>query len=246
MESRVYERHPCDVPTICQPAAAREMEELRWTATISDISQGGVSIRLHRRFERGACLAIELPGDAQRESAVVFVKVVHVRRADDGRWALGCRFVSVLSDDEVQRLLTCDHYVLSSDPHHGDENVAVDDTAKANSGPIACAEAPSSEFKVTPFAARAHVLGAVALEIEIGEQAPIRCRIKRLDVTNCWPLAPGKILNIHGAGRDGVKWSIKLEVLQLFEHADGWILRGRLAKPAADSGLVRVLRRLTY
>src|SRR5690242_12168671 len=58
-DCRVYERRPCHLPTSCQPAAA---QETRWAATIVDLSQGGVRLSLRRRFERGACLAIELPG----------------------------------------------------------------------------------------------------------------------------------------------------------------------------------------
>jgi hypothetical protein len=67
-----------------------------------------------RRFEKGTGLAVELPGDLERESAIVFVKVVHLRREDDGAWMLGCKFVSELSEDELQRLLTSTHHVLSS------------------------------------------------------------------------------------------------------------------------------------
>jgi PilZ domain len=112
-ECRVYERRPCALPASCQPASVSEMNEARWPASISDISQGGVLIVLPRRFEKGTGLALELPGDATRESSIVFVKVVHLSQRA-GAWALGCKFVSPLSEDELQRLLTSTNPVLSS------------------------------------------------------------------------------------------------------------------------------------
>jgi hypothetical protein len=111
---RVYERQACALPTTCQPASVSDADEMRWNATICDISPGGARLLLERRFERGTGLAVELPGDLERESAIVFVKVVHLRREDDGAWMLGCKFVSELSDDELHRLLTSTHHVLTS------------------------------------------------------------------------------------------------------------------------------------
>jgi hypothetical protein len=101
-ECRVYERKTCAVPTSCQPAAAREM---RWEATICDVSQGGVRLLLRRRFERGSGLAVELPGK-DGERYIVFAKVMQVQQEEDGNWALGCKFLSELSEDELQRLVT--------------------------------------------------------------------------------------------------------------------------------------------
>jgi hypothetical protein len=111
---RVYERRACALPTTCQPASVSDANEMRWNATICDISQGGARLLLERRFEKGTGLAVELPGDLERESAIVFVKVVHLKRQEDGAWLLGCKFVSELGEDELQRLLTSTHHVLSS------------------------------------------------------------------------------------------------------------------------------------
>jgi hypothetical protein len=106
-ECRVYERHACQVPTACQPAAANEM---RWDATITDISLSGVRIRLRRRFEPRSALAIELPGGDDQDAATVYVKVIRVVSEGDGSYSLGCRFMSELSQDELDRLLAigCD------------------------------------------------------------------------------------------------------------------------------------------
>lgn len=107
-DCRVYERRACDVPTKCQPASLLAMKEAGWSASIRDISQGGVRLQVSRRFEKGTPLAIELPGDHDRDAAVVFVNVVYVKRAEDGAWVLGCRFVCALNEDEMQRLLHFD------------------------------------------------------------------------------------------------------------------------------------------
>lgn len=130
-DCRVYERKPCALPATCQPASVSEMKETRWPAAINDISQGGVLILLPRRFEKGTALALELPGDAERESYIVFVKVVHLQQRN-GAWALGCKFISPLSDDELQRLLTSTNHVLSSakEPFAADENEDDDEMAE--------------------------------------------------------------------------------------------------------------------
>jgi PilZ domain len=110
-ECRVYERLPCEIPAKCHPASLLDMKEAGWAALIVDISQGGVRIHLQRRFERGTALGLQLPGDTiHPETIVVFVKVVHLRRADDGTYFLGCRFVSELSEDEVNRLASGGNY----------------------------------------------------------------------------------------------------------------------------------------
>ncbi len=84
---------------------------------------------LPRRFEKGTVLAVELPGDLERESAIVFVKVIHLRRASADAWLLGCKFVSELSEDELQRLLTSTHHVLSTKKSIHDQ-AAPDDNAE--------------------------------------------------------------------------------------------------------------------
>ena len=112
VECRLYERNPCAMPTSCQPASVSEMNDLRWSATIVDLSQGGLRLILKRRFEKGTGLAIELPGTETRKPSVVFVRVVHVKNQGNGDWALGCKLISELSEEEMQSLLSATQYVL--------------------------------------------------------------------------------------------------------------------------------------
>jgi hypothetical protein len=90
------------------------MREKRWDAVICDISQGGVCVVLKRRFEKGSALAVELPSSDGQRSNVVFVKVVHVEAHGNGSWRLGCKLVSELSQEELNRLLQSQNHVLAS------------------------------------------------------------------------------------------------------------------------------------
>src|SRR4051794_37087348 len=104
-ECRVYERHSCELAANCQPPTLWGGKDLKWGAQIRDISVGGVSLVLRRRFERGAGLAIELPGSPDGLPNTVLARVVHVRPQEGGVWVLGCSFVSPLSEEEVATLL---------------------------------------------------------------------------------------------------------------------------------------------
>src|SRR5262245_35057026 len=103
---RVHERIACNVTSSCQPASELGRKESRWPAKISDISLSGACLKLRRRFEPGTGLVVELPGGEGQDNYSVLAKVVNVENQNDGTWALGCRFVSELSEDEMDRLLT--------------------------------------------------------------------------------------------------------------------------------------------
>jgi PilZ domain len=103
VEARTHERHDCDLPGSCGPASSWNRPGARWGGAITNISLGGVRLRLPRRFEPGAGLAIELP-DAGGGPWVVFARVARVR-PDGDSWELGCEFISELGEDEFRRLL---------------------------------------------------------------------------------------------------------------------------------------------
>ena len=105
VELRVRERFSCGLETSCQPLAARGDNDMCWSARIKDISAGGMGLVLTRRFERGTCLAIEIPATVASPADTLLAKVMHVTRLPGGQWLLGCAFVSILGDDEVKNLL---------------------------------------------------------------------------------------------------------------------------------------------
>ncbi len=103
-EARASLRHPCDVPASCRPPSDWRRRHGNWPGYLRNVSSGGMRLVLERRFEPGAALAVEVPGtDADDSSSTLLARVVHVRQ-HRGAWALGCSFVSPLSDDEIQAL----------------------------------------------------------------------------------------------------------------------------------------------
>lgn len=221
-DCRIYERRRCALPTTLQPASALEMKEMRWAATIADISQGGVRLLLQRRFEKGAGLALELPGDGERESSIVFVKVVHLRAEGPGTWALGCRFVSELSEDELQRLLTSTNHVLSSSKQEYLDNQ--DEVAE-----------PATEV-LRPVTPAKRFLTDVHVRIDTQDGKSVNCVIRRLNVSRSWPLTSGKILTLNGKSSNLESWSLRIQVRETRELGKGWEIEGRILGPmnAAD------------
>ena len=106
VECRVFERYTCELPAQCQPAGGAGPKEARWSATILDISRGGVRVILPRRFEPGATLAIQLSADGGRQSQMALARVIHVLpRHVDGSWILGCEFHHPLTTEELEALV---------------------------------------------------------------------------------------------------------------------------------------------
>jgi hypothetical protein len=215
---RIYERKPCDLPTTCRPASAMAMKEMGWAATVVDISLGGLRINLHRRFEKGTGLAIELPGDDGREGTVVFVKVIHLQAIENGAWALGCRFLSELGEDEMQRLLTSTHNVLSplKDQHPGERE---DDEDEEPGATFSSGAIPASQPEI-------RILTDVHLLV-VAQPGPFRkWLVKRLNVTKCWPLTAGKILNLRGKTSNHSPWTLRIQVLKCNPLGKGWEIQG--------------------
>jgi hypothetical protein len=106
VECRVYERRSCRLDASCQPVAACGEKGRNWSGQIRDISRGGMGLILNRRFERGACLAIEIAETERFPGETLLGRVVHATAQPDGRWLLGCQFFQPLSEDKVSLLTT--------------------------------------------------------------------------------------------------------------------------------------------
>jgi PilZ domain len=217
-DCRVFERLSCELPTTCQPASALEMKEMRWSAIISDISLGGVRLILSRRFEKNTGLAIELPGTEERDSTVVFVKVVHVRAQGNGTWALGCKFLSELSEDQLQSLLTSANRASGApEPEQSVDN------------------APPADLPTV------HLLSNVRLVIETKPGTVVHCIIKRFNATKCWPLMAGKVLSLSGKTPDKTPWTLRIQIAECSSHETGWNLQGRLVGSVEAAKLLHSL-----
>jgi hypothetical protein len=80
-------------------------QEERWPATIRDISQTGLGLLVGRPFDPGTLLEVELERTRRRRRAMVLrMRVVHVRRQDQG-WLLGCSLETELSAADLAALV---------------------------------------------------------------------------------------------------------------------------------------------
>jgi len=227
IECRVYPRLPCDVPTSCQPTSAWGRKDSRWSATISDVSPGGARIVVRRRFEAGVGLGIELPGRDGQEPYTVLAKVIHVKALPDGSWALGCKFISELSDDEVQG--------LAPPPPLAPLQRAEE------SGPAPLV--PSQHPQAVPSPAEApkrRTLQGVTLQLEVSPGRVVDCRIRKLSVPASWPPPDGKTLTMLLDNPHGAPPRIKVEVVWTRLEGDRWTLRCRLLSPTWEE-LLRAL-----
>jgi hypothetical protein len=210
------------------------MKEMRWSASIRDISQGGVRLHVSRRFEKGTPLAIELPGNHERDPSVVFVKVLHVRAQEDGTWALGCKFISELGEDELQRLLTPPQPVVERATPPAPQEPEPEP-------PPSLGERNTPTITPIQETPQTQILSNVHFQIAIREGSQISCLIKRFNATKCWPLEPGKIFRLNGNGPDDTKWSLKIQVIQYLQESNSSKIQARLLRTPSLPELLHAL-----
>jgi hypothetical protein len=183
-ERRLAVRHTCEVPTTCQPPSAWRKEP--WPATIRDISTGGLSLSLARRFECGSGLAIELPTEDGGTNTVL-ARVIHVRPSPDG-WLLGCRFISELGDEEMECVLRLDALRHT--------------TAAGQDG-------------MPPTRAGAAVNG-VLFQAKVAPGEHLRWYVKHLDLSGTWPLPAGQLVSMRVGGVAGPPLELRIKNCRLF------------------------------
>lgn len=201
-ETLVPQRYSCEVPTTCQPPSSWCKDP--WPATIRDISNGGLSLTLGRRFERGSGLAIELPTE-DGTSTTVLARVAHVRPYPEGGWQLGCEFVSHLSDEEVQLVLNLDSV------HH----------------------ASLGEQEKEPQKEHASVHG-VLFQAKVAQGEVVRWYVKRLDLAGAWPLPTGKTIALRIASLLPGSAPLEMVVRACRRFGSYWIVDGALTETLSD------------
>jgi PilZ domain len=230
LECRVYRRLNCELPGFCKPASEMGAEESRWSATVRDISQGGVRLQITRRYEPGASLAIELPTMMGQDNFTFFVKVIHVRPEQAGLWVHGCQFISPLSQDELKRLLGTDQR----------DGFFPEDHPQALPGPntsFTVAQAAPATAADTP--AQKSNISQVQFQLVTSKGTLANCLIKHLRVPKSWPLAAGKKVTIRGG--DPTSWALKVQVVQCAQQEDRWTLQCRLMQPPGAADVLRFL-----
>jgi len=102
-DRRALVRHPCDLESACQPLAGAR--GLQWPGEVTNLSTGGIAVRLARRFEAGTVLAIDVQGRGKTIPQTLLARVIHVVLQNDGSWLLGCAFTNPLSEEGLKVLL---------------------------------------------------------------------------------------------------------------------------------------------
>jgi CheY-like chemotaxis protein len=104
-ERRVALRYLCRLGGSFQPVG-HFLKGERWFGKLRDLAVAGTRVILDRRFEVGTLLMLEFPGSAGKPERRLLARVVRVVQEADDRWALGCVFISRLTEEELRRLLT--------------------------------------------------------------------------------------------------------------------------------------------
>ncbi|HUR52505.1 MAG TPA: PilZ domain-containing protein, partial [Gemmataceae bacterium] len=108
VDRRLSTRYPLAVggcAVIDASVHADGREEDRWPLVVADVSEGGFCIRLARRFERGAALAIEIAVEPDAPPRLLRVRVARVHKERAGHWVHGCSLDEPLPAAELKALL---------------------------------------------------------------------------------------------------------------------------------------------
>jgi hypothetical protein len=171
-----------------------------------------------RRFEPGAGLAVELPASDGQASYTVLAKVIRACSLAGGSWMLGCKFISELSDDEVQRLLPA---VETADSSSESQTPDVSD-------PIAPSRLADAAPAFPEDATARQVLRDVHFQLETRPGVRLNCLIKHLEVPENWPLTPGKHLTMWGRAGNGPLALFKVVVVRCGEQGQHWTVQCRI------------------
>jgi hypothetical protein len=107
-ERRASIRYSCDPESFSPDNQCRPITEAQrdfWSATVRDLSTGGIGLVVNRRFESGTLLTVTLE-DAERTARSSFlVRVMRVSQESTTTWLHGCAFPHQLSEAELLSLM---------------------------------------------------------------------------------------------------------------------------------------------
>jgi hypothetical protein len=221
VECRVWERHPCDLQTSCQPLASRGGGDFMWGGTVRDISANGIGLLLNRRFEPGTRLVIELPSLACGTRQSVLARVVHATPLAIGFWLLGCVFSAPLPEDEFHALIG------RADPVREEQPQAVQEEQPQAAPTVDCltaAFAPSGELSHTPFPGKVVLIHKVLFETTTAQGTSVRVLVNRLRLRASWPLAAGTPLKIWVGHRRRDKPLARVVVASCGQQDGLWVV----------------------
>jgi hypothetical protein len=108
VERRASVRYPSDPESFsldnsCRPITAPQREA--WSATVRDLSTGGMGIVINRRFEPGTLLIVELEDAEHTSSRSLLVRVVRAAQEARDCWFHGCAFTTKMTESELLGLM---------------------------------------------------------------------------------------------------------------------------------------------
>ena len=102
-ERRAFTRHPAHRIAFCKETNG--CVEYVWVlGRWRDISRGGICLHIHKRFEPGIMLIVDLEKPIKNSWETFRVRVQHATAQTDGDWAIGCAFSRHLSEDELRAM----------------------------------------------------------------------------------------------------------------------------------------------
>jgi hypothetical protein len=102
-ERRRRTRFPCDLGTVCQPFT--RVPEKCWPGRVTNLSRGGVGLLLHRRFEAGTLLNVQLQLPGGRSAGPLLARVIHVEQRPGGDWLVGGAWIHELSAEDLRAIV---------------------------------------------------------------------------------------------------------------------------------------------
>ena len=112
-ERRAWTRYPTQLETFCRQAVGGP--EMCWSGIIQNISRGGIRLLMHRRFEPGAFLKVDVPVPIEHPGPYFISRVIYATLQPDGTWALGCAFTEELDETSIWTILKAPANQLPAD-----------------------------------------------------------------------------------------------------------------------------------
>ena len=97
-ERRTFPRHRYPRKAICQPQGETK-DDVWLMGSCQDISLSGLGFRLHRRFDPGTVLTVDLERPTRNSWASFPACVMRCTLQADGDWMLGCAFDPALREE---------------------------------------------------------------------------------------------------------------------------------------------------
>ena len=110
-ERRTSPRYPYQRKILCQARSTtlalfnkgggNKVDNVWLMGASQDLSASGVGFILHRRFDPGTLLTIELERPQLDSWCLLPARVMHVTPQADGNWKHGCALVNTMSQEEL-------------------------------------------------------------------------------------------------------------------------------------------------